>query len=129
MDLILTSLTTMSLMILMINGEYTVEDGILKPQYSDFNFNRLELKTGLYMPVFGSHTFNTTIRLGTILGPTVPDFFDFYLRWLLGMKAYPFYAISGNEIAWFNFTYRFPLFRNIDAKIGHLYIDKVFLII
>lgn len=108
-------------------GEYTVEDGILKPKYGQFNFNRLELKTGFYLPVFNSHTFNTTLRLGTILGPTVPDFFDFYLGGLIGMKAYPFYSVSGNEIVWFNFTYRFPLFRNIDSKIGHLYIDKIFL--
>ena len=109
------------------SGEYTVEDGLLKPQYSDFNFHRLELKTGLYMPLFNSHTFNTTIRLGSILGPQQPDFFDFYLGGLLGMKAYPFYAVSGNEVAWLNITYRFPLFRNIDTKIGHLYIDKIFL--
>ncbi|HEX7356898.1 MAG TPA: biopolymer transporter Tol [Ignavibacteriaceae bacterium] len=109
------------------NGNYTVEDGILKPQYSNFNFHRLELKTGLYLPVFDSHTFNTTLRLGSILGPQQPDFFDFYLGGLIGMKAYPFYAISGNEIAWLNFTYRFPLFRNIDTKFGHLYIDKIFL--
>jgi len=108
-------------------GEYTVEDGILKPQYSNFNFHRLELKAGLYMPIFDSHTFNTTIRFGSILGPQQPDFFDFYLGGLIGMKAYPFYAISGNEIAWLNFTYRFPLFRNIDTRVGHLYIDKIFL--
>ncbi|HCY77862.1 MAG TPA: biopolymer transporter Tol [Ignavibacteriales bacterium] len=109
------------------NGNYTVEDGILKPQYSNFNFHRLELKTGFYIPVFDSHTFNTTLRLGSILGPQQPDFFDFYLGGLIGMKAYPFYAISGNEIAWLNITYRFPLFRNIDTKFGHLYIDKIFL--
>ena len=109
------------------NGEYTVEDGILKPQYSNFNFHRLELKTSLYLSTFDSHTFNTTLRLGSILGPQQPDFFDFYLGGLLGMKAYPFYAISGNEVAWLNISYRFPLFRNIDTRIGHLYIDKIFL--
>ncbi len=109
------------------NGNYTVEDGILKPQYSNFNFHRIELKSGLYLPIFDSHTFNTSFRLGTILGPQMPDFFDFYLGGLIGMKAYPFYAISGNEIAWFNLTYRFPLFRDIDARIGHLYLDKIFL--
>jgi Tol biopolymer transport system component len=109
------------------DGNYIIEDGLLKPKFGNFNFHRLELKTGLYLPIFDSHTFNTTIRLGSILGPEQPDFFDFYLGGLLGMKAYPFYAISGNEIAWLNFTYRFPLFRNIDTRIGHLYIDKIFL--
>jgi len=107
-------------------GEYTVEDGILKPLYKNFNFHKLELKTGFFFPVFNSHTINTTIRLGSILGPQVPDFFDFYLGGLIGMKSYPFYAIGGNELAWFNLTYRFPLFRNIDTRLGHLYIDKVF---
>ena len=43
------------------------------------------------------------------------------------MKAYPFYAISGNEIGWLNLTYRFPLFRQIDTRIGHIYLDKIFL--
>ena len=109
------------------DGEYTVEDGFLKPQYSNFNFHRLELKAGMFMPLFDSHTFNTTLRVGSILGETMPDFFDFYLGGLIGMKAYPFYAVSGNELAWLNFTYRFPLFRNIDTKVGHLYIDKIFL--
>ena len=107
-------------------GEYTVEDGILKPLYKNFNFHKLELKTGFFFPVFNSHTFNTTIRLGSILGPQVPDFFDFYLGGLIGMKSYPFYAVGGNELAWLNLTYRFPLFRNIDTRLGHLYIDKVF---
>lgn len=107
-------------------GEYTIEDGFLKPLYRNFNFHRVELKTGLYLPVFDSHTFNTSIRLGSILGPAVPDFFDFYLGGLIGMKSYPFYSISGNEVAWLNFTYRFPLLRNIDTKIGHLYLDKIF---
>lgn len=107
-------------------GSYTIEDGILKPLYNKFNFHRLELKTGLFFPIFSSHTINTTLRLGTILGPQVPDFFDFYLGGLIGMKSYPFYAISGNEIAWLNLTYRFPLFRNIDSRIGHLYLDKIY---
>lgn len=109
------------------DGEYTVEDGLLKPQYQNFNFHRLELNSRLHLPAFPYHTLTTTLRAGSILGPEQPDFFDFYLGGLLGMKAYPFYAISGNEIAWLNLTYRFPLFRNIDATFGHLYLDKIFL--
>ena len=58
---------------------------------------------------------------------TYPSFFNFYLGGLLGMKAYPFYAVEGNEIAWIHLAYRFPLARDIDAKFGHLYLDKIFL--
>jgi hypothetical protein len=107
-------------------GEYEVEDGLLKPQYNDFNFHRLELNTRVHFPTLKDHTITAQLRGGTILGPQVPDFFDFYLGGLIGMKAYPFYALSGNEVAWANITYRFPLFQEIDTRIGHFYLDKLF---
>jgi hypothetical protein len=110
-----------------INNQ-TVEDGILKPVYNDYNFHRLELNTKLHLPVFfRGHTLTAQLRAGSILGPAEPDFFDFFLGGLIGMKAYPFYAVEGNEIGWLNLTYRFPLFTNIDSRIGHIYLDKVFL--
>lgn len=108
-------------------SNYVVEDGILKPQYNNYNFHKLELNGKIHFPLWAKHTLTAQLRAGTIFGPTVPDFFDFYLGGLVGMKAYPFYAISGNEIGWLNLTYRFPLFKNIDAKVGHIYIDKIFL--
>ncbi|MGE5681960.1 MAG: biopolymer transporter Tol, partial [Bacillota bacterium] len=55
------------------------------------------------------------------------DFFDFYLGGLIGMKSYPFYAISGKNLGWLNLTYRFPLFKDIDYRLGMLYLDKIFL--
>ncbi len=110
------------------DGEYSIEDGVLKPKYNDFNFHKVELNSKLHFPLpFKAHTLTAQFRGGTILGPQVPDFFDFYLGGLIGMKAYPFYAISGNELAWLNLTYRFPLFREIDTRIGHIYLDKIFL--
>jgi len=110
------------------SGEYTVEGGVLKPKYTDYNFHRVELNTKLHLPVFfNGHTLTAQVRGGSILGPEVPQFFDFYLGGLIGMKAYPFYAIEGNEIGWVNLTYRFPLFRDIDARLGHIYLDKIFL--
>jgi hypothetical protein len=107
-------------------GEYVIEDGLLKPQYNNYDFHRIELNSKLHLPLWSRHTLTAQIRGGSILGPQVPDFFDFYLGGLIGMKAYPFYAISGNEVAWINLTYRFPLFRNIDARAGHLYLDKIY---
>jgi len=108
------------------DNEYKVEDGILKPLYNNYNFHRLEINSQFHMPTFKYHTLSARLRMGTIFGPQVPDFFDFYLGGMIGMKAYPFYAVSGNEVGWLNLTYRFPLFRNIDARLGHFYIDKVF---
>jgi len=109
------------------DGNYQVEDGVLKPLYRKFDYHKLELVTNGHIPLFKHHTLSLKVRAGSILGPSVPDFFDFFLGGLVGMKAYPFYAVSGNEILWMNLAYRFPLWRNIDSRIGYLYVDKVFL--
>lgn len=108
------------------DGEYTVESGMLIPQYKHYDFHRLEINTNYSMKLFASHTLALKLKGGTIFGAEVPDFFDFYIGGLVGMKAYPFYSISGNEMFLANLTYRFPLWKNIDAKVGHLYIDKIF---
>ncbi|MGB5530451.1 MAG: biopolymer transporter Tol, partial [Ignavibacteriaceae bacterium] len=109
-------------------GEYEISDGLLVPKYNNYNFHRLLFDGKLYFPLwFKDHTLSTRLVGGTILGPELPDFFDFYLGGLIGFKAYPFYSLSGNEIAWLNLTYRFPLWRDIDYKLGFLYFDKIFL--
>ncbi|OQY78821.1 MAG: biopolymer transporter Tol, partial [Ignavibacteriales bacterium UTCHB3] len=108
------------------DGEYSVEDGMLVPNYNHYNFHRVEVNANYSFETFKGHTLGVKLRAGTIFGPPVPDFFDFFLGGIIGMKAYPFYAVSGNEIAWLNLTYRLPLFRNIDYKFGHLYLDKIY---
>ncbi len=109
------------------SGDYVVEEGLLKPKFENFNFHRLELNTRFYIPLWYDHTLTVQFRGGTILGPEVPSFFNFYLGGLIGMKAYTFYAVEGNELAWLHLVYRFPLARNIDTRLGHLYLDKIFL--
>ncbi len=108
-------------------GNYTVVDGFLEPLYNDFNFHRLELNWKEYFALGSGQTLTAQFRAGSILGKAVPDFFDFYIGGLVGMKSYPFYAVSGNKVGWINLTYRFPLFKNIDTRIGHLYVDKIYL--
>jgi outer membrane translocation and assembly module TamA len=99
---------------------------MLVPVYQDYNFSKFELNLEEAFPVGNDQTLTAKLRAGAILGPTVPDFFNFYLGGLIGMKSYPFYAISGNRIGWLNLTYRFPIWRGIDTRIGQLYIDKIF---
>jgi Tol biopolymer transport system component len=108
------------------DSNYEIVDGTLVPLYNKFNFHRLELNWKEHIPVGENQTLTAQFRAGSILGPTVPDFFDFYLGGLIGMKSYPFYAVSGNEIGWLNLTYRFPLFSDIDTRLGHMYLDKVY---
>jgi hypothetical protein len=109
-------------------GNYSIDNsGNLVADYNPFNFHRLELNIKSHFPLWWDHTISVQIRLGNIFGPTVPDFFNFYLGGLIGMKAYPFYSVSGNKVGWLNLTYRFPLFRNIDTRIGQLYVDKIFM--
>ncbi|PID59820.1 MAG: biopolymer transporter Tol [Ignavibacteriae bacterium] len=108
------------------DSEYKYEDGVLVPLYNNFNFHKVELNLKNHMYIIKDHTLSTYLRVGSILGKTVPDFFDFYLGGLVGMKSYPFYAVSGNELAWLNLTYRFPIFKHIDYRLGLLYLDKLF---
>jgi hypothetical protein len=107
-------------------GEYELEDGILRPVYNEYNFHRVELDWREYTPTFENHTLTTRLRLASIIGPEVPDFFDYYIGGLVGMRAYPYYSIGGNEMAWLHFNYRFPIFHNIDSKLGHIYVDKMY---
>ncbi|MEW5843751.1 MAG: biopolymer transporter Tol [Bacteroidota bacterium] len=108
------------------DGNYEVSDGYLVPVYQNFDFSRLEVNWKEYIQVFKDNTLNFQLRVAGILGKTVPDFFDFYLGGLIGMKSYPFYSVSGNKLGWLNVTYRFPLFKDIDTRIGQIYLDKVY---
>ena len=91
------------------------------------NFHRLEMRYTEHLQLpYWKHTLSFTLRGGTIFGPQVPDFFDFYAGGLIGMKGYPFYAIGGNEIATLNVAYRYPLWENIDFRILQLYFDRLY---
>lgn len=71
------------------------------------------------------HAFGTD-SWGDDFGPTVDDFFDFYIGGLEGMKGYPFYSLGGNQFAYVNLTYRFPLINHIDMRVLQLYFDRLY---
>ncbi len=106
---------------------YDENEGQLLTRYGKTNYSRIELNLmqAFKLPA-GKHSLTFKTRVGTTLGPKVDNFFDFYLGGLIGMKSYPFYAISGNEIFHLNVNYRFPILENIDRRLYHLYIDKIY---
>jgi Tol biopolymer transport system component len=109
------------------SSEYEVSNGLLVPKYRQVNFHRLDLgwRESRQLPGW-KHTLSAQLRGGTIFGPPVDEFFDFYIGGLSGMKGYPFYSMGGNEFAYANLTYRFPLFEHIDLRLLQLYFDKLY---
>ncbi len=109
-------------------AEFTVSsDGTLVPNYQRPAFHRAELswRESRQLPGW-NHTLSAQLRGGTIFGPTVDDFFDFYVGGLDGMKGYPFYSLGGNQFAYANLTYRFPVLEHIDLRVLQFYFDKLY---
>jgi Tol biopolymer transport system component len=106
---------------------YDENEGTLVTRYSKTKYSRIELKLmqAFKLPA-GKHSLTFKTRVGTTLGPQTDSFFDFYLGGLIGMKSYPFYAISGNEIFHLNLNYRFPILEDIDRRFYQLYLDKIY---
>ncbi|MGA9405575.1 MAG: biopolymer transporter Tol, partial [Bacteroidota bacterium] len=109
------------------NNEYANTESGVSPVLSPFNFHKAEVKYDEYIQLpWWKHTISFSLHGGSIFGPQVPDFFDFYAGGLVGMKGYPFYSIEGNRMAMANATYRFPLWDNIDVRLAPLYFDKLY---
>lgn len=101
--------------------------GELVQVYKDIRFHKIDVRWREHVRLPGwKHTLSATVRGGTIFGPPVDNFFDFYIGGLAGMKGYPFYSLGGNEYAMVNLTYRFPLIEHIDVRVAHLYFDKLY---
>ncbi len=108
-------------------SEFEASETGIKLKLVPYTIRRVEFRYTEHLPLpFWKHTLSLTLRGGTIFGPEVPDFFDFYAGGLVGMKGYPFYAIGGNEVASINFAYRYPIWENIDFRVLQLYFDRLY---
>ena len=107
---------------------YDTTGGFLHYAYDWLNFPRAELDWKEYIPsVFRNHTIVVGVHAGSIIGPPVNEFFNFYLGGIIGMKGYPFYAIGGNRFLTTHLEYRFPLSDGLDFRILQLYFDKLYM--
>jgi WD40 repeat protein len=109
------------------DGQYEVIEGLLLPVYKHYNFHRVEFTWNEYWRLpFWKHTLGLSLRGGTIFGPPVDNFFDYYAGGLVGMRGYPYYGLGGNKIATVNVSYRFPISDNMDFRVLQIYFDKLY---
>ncbi|MCY7361897.1 MAG: biopolymer transporter Tol, partial [Ignavibacteria bacterium] len=99
-------------------------------QITNFEKRNLPKFYGTWSEGFGlfnnMHSLTLKLSGGTIFGPPVESFYDFYATGLPGMKGYPFYSLGGGRMAVANLTYRLPIFTKIDTRISPLYLDKLY---
>jgi hypothetical protein len=94
--------------------------------YEKHNLHRFELDWTEHIGLPG-RTGLTLYGRGGLLTPNANNFFYFFAGGLPGVRGYPYYSMEGRYLAHGRVTYRFPLFRHLDASLLHLYFDRVYL--
>ena len=109
------------------DGEYEVTENGVFPKFANYIFHKIQIKHSEYLKISDNQTLNFTFNAGTnITKQKLPDFFDFYLGGLIGMRGYNFYSVSGNEFASVISSYRFPILKKINYQIGPIIFEKLF---
>ena len=96
--------------------------------YTKYRYHQLALDWEEYfkIPWLKDHALSLRLR-GGYIDRKVDSFFNLYAGGLLGMRGYSFFSIEGRQQAIGTITYRFPLWQNIDARLGHMYFDKLYM--
>jgi Tol biopolymer transport system component len=96
-------------------------------QFKTWVYNSYDLSAEYYIknPLIKSHTLGLFFKGGYLDRP-VNSFFNYFAGGILGLKGYPFYSIEGRQKLIGSATYRFPIHRNLDWKLGHLQFDKLY---
>ena len=109
---------------------YSTEDENILPQkeYANYNVNKIELEWNEYMrmPWSKKHALTAQFKGGYIDRP-IDSFFNFFAGGLPGLRGYPYYAIEGRKMMLGRFTYRFPIFSQLQKQLFHLTTDKLYL--
>ena len=109
-------------------GEFESGTSLIIPIYTNYNFVQGELMNYFAIPVFrDDDALALKLHIGYTWGKQINSFFDFYAGGLIGMRGYPFYSLGGNKMATMNFTYRYPIFRDVDKQLLQFYLSDVYL--
>ena len=95
--------------------------------YKTYVYNSLQLDGEIYFsnPLIESHALGLQFKGGYIDKP-VDSFFNNFAGGIFGLRGYPFYSIEGRHKLIGSMSYRFPIHRNLDYKLGHLHFDKLY---
>jgi len=100
--------------------------GLIQEEYDRFFYNQVTVDWREYVALsWRRHTLGVRLQGGWI-DRSVNDFFHLYLGGLPGMRGYTYYSLSGRKTAMAGLTYRFPIFREWQRRLGPLYLDKLY---
>jgi len=96
-------------------------------EFTDYNYRSYEINWEEYFRMPGTERHTLSFRFqGGYIDQEVNDFFHFFAGGLVGLKGYPYYSIQGSKKMIGSFTYRLPLFRNINKQFLNVYFNKLF---
>ncbi len=102
---------------------------LIIPIYENFNFVQAEFMSYMAFPLFRrDDALAAKLHVGYTFGPEINSFFDFYAGGITGMKGYSYYSLGGNKMAFFNLTYRYPLFRDVNKQFLQFYLSDIYLL-
>ena len=110
---------------------FAVEDGYLTPKYANQRHIRLSwsgMASFAFGRGYGSTVHGPSLKwyASVVSDQMAPTFFDEYVAGLSFARGYPFYALGGPQVAWFQGSYTFPLLPHLGVQLGSVYLDKVY---
>ncbi|MBN2281291.1 MAG: PD40 domain-containing protein [Candidatus Marinimicrobia bacterium] len=98
-----------------VNKDY----GTLKEIFRDNNYWKIEHEGKWHQKIFQSELVgNLNWRMGWISKPDIDSFFNFFAGSAPGLRGYPYYALEGRNLFNAGYTFRYPLFRQKNIKLG-----------
>lgn len=98
-----------------------------KPVFDRNEFSRYMLTYEEYLPLpFWDHALTLFVKGGAIDNSKVDDFFNLYLGGRDALKGYSYYSMGGRKLAMGRVLYRFPIWKNINQQLLHLYFGSLY---
>lgn len=107
-----------------INKEY----GTLKEVFRKNYYWKLEHQGKWHHKIMKSHLVgNLGWQTGFITKPDIDSFFNLFAGGMPGLRGYPYFALEGRNLFKVDYTFRYPLFKQKNIKIGPFNLQNGFI--